>query len=180
MKNQKGCQQKNCLTPLFLSAIISPAAKADGEWCNGSTYDSDSYCLGSNPSSPAFLFLAPLSRGLGRGPLKAETRVRIPSELLKTSSRLGGAFVLRISIEDSNGAVVNDSPVDCQSREWPFSAEKVESRRSCFFYAMQIIVCRFFLFHQISFSIHPLCDGFPFIYRDLCIIKIFKKALTFH
>ena len=58
------------------------AAKADGEWCNGSTYDSDSYCLGSNPSSPAFLFLAPLSRGLGRGPLKAETRVRIPSELL--------------------------------------------------------------------------------------------------
>ena len=58
------------------------AANADGEWCNGSTYDSDSYCLGSNPSSPAFLFLAPLSRGLGRGPLKAETRVRIPSELL--------------------------------------------------------------------------------------------------
>ena len=32
-------------------------------------------------TSPA-LFLAPLSRGLGRGPLKAETRVRIPSELL--------------------------------------------------------------------------------------------------
>ena len=24
-----------------------------GELCNGSTYDSDSYCLGSNPSSPA-------------------------------------------------------------------------------------------------------------------------------
>ncbi len=23
------------------------------EWCNGSTYDSDSYCLGSNPSSAA-------------------------------------------------------------------------------------------------------------------------------
>ena len=56
--------------------------KAVAELCNGSTYDSDSYCLGSNPSSPAFLFLAPLSRGLGRGPLKAETRVRIPSELL--------------------------------------------------------------------------------------------------
>ena len=26
---------------------------AIGELCNGSTYDSDSYCLGSNPSSPA-------------------------------------------------------------------------------------------------------------------------------
>ena len=63
---------------------------AVGEWCNGSTYDSDSYCLGSNPSSPVFLFslnLAPLSRGLGRGPLKAETRVRIPSELLGDSGR---------------------------------------------------------------------------------------------
>src|ERR1700752_5075141 len=24
-----------------------------GEWCNGSTADSDSACLGSNPSSPA-------------------------------------------------------------------------------------------------------------------------------
>ena len=47
-----------------------------GEWCNGSTCDSDSYCLGSNPSSPA---LPPLSRGLGRRPLKAKTWVRIPS-----------------------------------------------------------------------------------------------------
>ena len=27
--------------------------KRNGELCNGSTYDSDSYCLGSNPSSPA-------------------------------------------------------------------------------------------------------------------------------
>src|SRR6202040_4382497 len=26
-----------------------------GEWCNGSTTDSDSVCLGSNPSSPARL-----------------------------------------------------------------------------------------------------------------------------
>ena len=42
------------LTSIFLSVIIPLAAKADGEWCNGSTYDSDSYCLGSNPSSPAF------------------------------------------------------------------------------------------------------------------------------
>jgi hypothetical protein len=25
----------------------------DGEWCNGSTTDSDSVCLGSNPGSPA-------------------------------------------------------------------------------------------------------------------------------
>ncbi len=77
-------------------------------------------------------------------------QIRIPSELLKTSSRLGGAFVLRISIEDSNEAVVNDSPVDCQSREWPFSAEKVESRRSCFFYATQIIVCGFFYYVKMS------------------------------
>ena len=41
-----------------------------GELCNGSTYDSDSYCLGSNPSSPAIM--PPWSRGLGRRPLKAK------------------------------------------------------------------------------------------------------------
>ena len=34
--------------------------KRNGELCNGSTYDSDSYCLGSNPSSPA---KAPWSSG---------------------------------------------------------------------------------------------------------------------
>jgi hypothetical protein len=27
-----------------------------GEWCNGSTTDSDSVCLGSNPSSPATIY----------------------------------------------------------------------------------------------------------------------------
>ena len=86
------------LTDTNVSVIISLAANADGEWCNGSTYDSDSYCLGSNPSSPAFFFLAPLSRGLGRGPLKAETRVRIPSELLfyvLANERLQGYFFVQ-------------------------------------------------------------------------------------
>src|ERR1700749_3626677 len=29
-----------------------------GEWCNGSTTDSDSVCLGSNPSSPAKISLS--------------------------------------------------------------------------------------------------------------------------
>ena len=33
-----------------INAVISIAY---GEWCNGSTTDSDSVCLGSNPSSPA-------------------------------------------------------------------------------------------------------------------------------
>ena len=28
----------------------------DAELCNGSTYDSDSYCLGSNPSPAAILY----------------------------------------------------------------------------------------------------------------------------
>src|SRR5258708_14024515 len=45
-----------------------------GEWCNGSTTDSDSVCLGSNPSSPAndrrpapihaFCFIRTYLRGL--------------------------------------------------------------------------------------------------------------------
>ncbi len=42
---------------IIISAIERKAnaerKNANGEWCNGSTYDSDSYCLGSNPSSPA-------------------------------------------------------------------------------------------------------------------------------
>ena len=67
-----------------------------GEWCNGSTYDSDSYCLGSNPSSPAYM--PPLSRGLGRGPLKAETGVRIPSEVLHAESSDSAFFVVSGSI----------------------------------------------------------------------------------
>ena len=33
-----------------------------GEWCNGSTTDSDSVCLGSNPSSPAIFLLLPQER----------------------------------------------------------------------------------------------------------------------
>ena len=33
--------------------FVDDASSSDGELCNGSTYDSDSYCLGSNPSSPA-------------------------------------------------------------------------------------------------------------------------------
>ena len=32
---------------------VEALAQDIGELCNGSTYDSDSYCLGSNPSSPA-------------------------------------------------------------------------------------------------------------------------------
>jgi hypothetical protein len=35
-----------------------------GEWCNGSTTDSDSVCLGSNPSSPAILLLLPQEQTL--------------------------------------------------------------------------------------------------------------------
>ena len=39
------------------NTLCQPDEKSDGtdvaELCNGSTYDSDSYCLGSNPSSAA-------------------------------------------------------------------------------------------------------------------------------
>ena len=49
---------------LFCKKLLTDGAESDimsfvdktcsiGELCNGSTYDSDSYCLGSNPSSPA-------------------------------------------------------------------------------------------------------------------------------
>ena len=35
------------------NGIMGYITKDDAELCNGSTYDSDSYCLGSNPSSAA-------------------------------------------------------------------------------------------------------------------------------
>src|SRR5437899_2375093 len=43
------------LRPLILTLFSSPPnlKKSFGEWCNGSTADSGSACLGSNPSSPA-------------------------------------------------------------------------------------------------------------------------------
>ena len=37
----------------FAKIAFAVSTAANGELCNGSTYDSDSYCLGSNPSSPA-------------------------------------------------------------------------------------------------------------------------------
>ena len=52
--------------------------KRNGELCNGSTYDSDSYCLGSNPSSPAN---GSMVKRLRRRPLKAKSGVRFPLEL---------------------------------------------------------------------------------------------------
>src|SRR5580700_7018438 len=40
-------------TAVNLSRISLISWDNFGEWCNGSTTDSDSVCLGSNPSSPA-------------------------------------------------------------------------------------------------------------------------------
>ena len=44
---------KKLLTSIFLYVIIGIAKSNIGELCNGSTADSDSVCLGSNPCSPA-------------------------------------------------------------------------------------------------------------------------------
>ena len=51
---------------LFLRSIA--------ELCNGSTYDSDSYCLGSNPSSPARLH----GQAVKTSPSQGEIRGSIP------------------------------------------------------------------------------------------------------
>src|SRR6516164_5957300 len=52
------CQNPACVReqPLVLSRTCAPVkilSALPGEWCNGSTADSGSACLGSNPSSPA-------------------------------------------------------------------------------------------------------------------------------
>ena len=46
-----------CPDPTFQP---SACRGSDGEWCNGSTTDSDSVCLGSNPGSPANFWQSPL------------------------------------------------------------------------------------------------------------------------
>ena len=46
------------------------------EWCNGSTYDSDSYCLGSNPSSAAKSLLSKQQAFLVRN-VKALSRLEM-------------------------------------------------------------------------------------------------------
>ena len=60
----------------------------DAELCNGSTYDSDSYCLGSNPSSAANL---------------DEAHQCVPHFCYSREER------------DSKGTVVNESPLRLQS-----------------------------------------------------------------
>ena len=52
------------------------------ELCNGSTYDSDSYCLGSNPSSPARLH----GQAVKTSPSQGEIRGSIPlgATIIKT------------------------------------------------------------------------------------------------
>ena len=49
------------------------------EWCNGNTNDSDSFILGSNPSSAAIF--ASMVKRLRRRPLTAKTGVRVPMEV---------------------------------------------------------------------------------------------------
>ena len=65
---------KKWLTEGCASIIISFAANF-GELCNGSTYDSDSYCLGSNPSSPAIWLHG---QAVKTSPSQGENRGSIP------------------------------------------------------------------------------------------------------
>lgn len=86
---------------ISLVGCASSRAKVnDAEWCNGNTNDSDSFILGSNPSSAA---LPPWSSGLRRRPLTAKTGVRIPMEVPPRDSdidTISESFLLHI-FEDS-------------------------------------------------------------------------------
>ena len=67
--------QKSKIGVDFCRAFAYNNFRSVGELCNGSTYDSDSYCLGSNPSSPAN---GSMVKRLRRRPLKAKSGVRFP------------------------------------------------------------------------------------------------------
>ena len=89
-KNQKNFQKT--LDNTHPLAYNNQRTKRDGELCNGSTYDSDSYCLGSNPSSPAN---GSMVKRLRRRPLKAKSGVRFPLELPGANRRkYSGGFVV--------------------------------------------------------------------------------------
>ena len=74
--------------------------KRIGELCNGSTYDSDSYCLGSNPSSPAN---GSMVKRLRRRPLKAKSGVRFPLGLPVNAHRIAmSVFYILFCFPSSN------------------------------------------------------------------------------
>ena len=76
-----------------------------GELCNGSTYDSDSYCLGSNPSSPAIVaadcaqfaatFLLRKSRRSSHTLRRGSSRIEAGFDALWTGIRLRGLRSVR-------------------------------------------------------------------------------------
>lgn len=107
--------------PLF--AYNNFRTKRNGELCNGSTYDSDSYCLGSNPSSPAN---GSMVKRLRRRPLKAKSGVRFPLEL-----------PAKTLIATAMSVFVVHSGYSCPLQCAPSSWEKVLSR-NCGLFAKRI------------------------------------------
>ena len=117
------------MTEIETSGIISPVSQTDrfrtdpdsvGEWCNGSTYDSDSYCLGSNPSSPAKY--ASMVKRLRRRPLTAKTGVRVPMGVPQAQCfNRSAVLFLRIPpaglrIPPANGAIPALFPIHSRRR----------------------------------------------------------------
>ena len=72
-----------------------------GELCNGSTYDSDSYCLGSNPSSPAIRLHGQAVKTL---PSQGKIRGSIPLGGAKATASAVAFFVMRICFSESDAA----------------------------------------------------------------------------
>ena len=69
--------------------FVDDASSSDGELCNGSTYDSDSYRLGSNPSSPAICLHGQAVKTL---PSQGRIRGSIPLGGARTHAEMRGFF----------------------------------------------------------------------------------------
>ena len=72
--------------------FVDDASSSVGELCNGSTYDSDSYCLGSNPSSPAICLHGQAVKTL---PSQGRIMGSIPIGGAKEPTQVGSFFVSR-------------------------------------------------------------------------------------
>ena len=89
-KNEKKVLTNRAASDIIL--LVGTVRQNIGELCNGSTYDSDSYCLGSNPSSPAISLHGQAVKTL---PSQGKIMGSIPIGGAKGHSKSCGFFVFR-------------------------------------------------------------------------------------
>jgi hypothetical protein len=103
-----------------------------GEWCNGSTTDSDSVCLGSNPSSPASvindlddIFKLNLPRNFIRNTMGSDgTSQGVARSCRRSNEHNARSFSVSTRLADQTGQTV-------QAQSDQPTADEFRDRRGC-------------------------------------------------